>query len=130
MTRRETFQHAGGRADLPYSPVVRADNVLYVSGHVPVDPATKQVVEGGIAEQTRVTMENLRSSLALAGATFDDVVKANVFLTDMADFAVMNRVYRAFFADAPPARTTVGTTALANPAMRIEIELIALAPRG
>lgn len=126
--RRQTFRHEGSRPDLPYSSIVRANGLLFVSGHVPVDPGTKQVAVGGIGAQTRLTLENVKASLALAGATLEDVVKVNVFLTDMGDFAEMNTVYREYFPSEPPARTTVGTTALANPDMRVEIELIALAP--
>ena len=128
--RRTAFRHEGSRPDEPLSAVVRGDGVLYVAGQVPVDPATRQVIEGGIGAQTRRTLDNLKASLALAGATLTDVVKVNVYLTDMTEFAAMNTVYREFFPIEPPARTTVGTTGLANPAMRIEIEAIALAPNA
>jgi reactive intermediate/imine deaminase len=109
---------------------VRGDGIIWTSGQVPVDLRTGQVVEGGIEAQTRQTLENVRAALALAGASLADVVKVNIFLTDMGDFAAMNGVYREFFPSEPPARTTVGTTALANPAMRIEIEAVALAPEA
>ena len=104
--------------------------MLYASGQVPVNPQTRQVVEGGIKAQTRQTLENLKSTLALAGASLTDVVKVNIFLTDMTTFTAMNGVYREYFANEPPAPTTVGTTGLANPAMQIEIEAIALAPES
>ncbi len=128
--RRTTYQHEGARSDAPLSAAVRGDGVLYASGQVPVDPLTRQVVEGGIEAQTRQTLENLKSTLALAGASLADVVKVNIFLTDMTTFTAMNGVYREYFANEPPARTTVGTTGLANPAMQIEIEAIALAPES
>jgi 2-iminobutanoate/2-iminopropanoate deaminase len=124
---RQVYQPENATSNLPYSPVVRLNDTLYVSGHVPVDPQTRQVVGHDIAAQTRQTMQNLKTSLALAGASFADVGKATVFLTDMADFAEMNEVYREFFPDSPPARTTIGVAALANPAMRVEIEMIARA---
>jgi reactive intermediate/imine deaminase len=115
---------------VPLSAAVRGDGVVYASGQVPVDPRTRQVVDGGIEAQTRQTLENLKATLALAGASLGDVVKVNIFLTDMSHFAAMNGVYREYFASEPPARTTVGTTGLANPAMLIEIEAIALAPES
>ncbi|HET7094364.1 MAG TPA: RidA family protein, partial [Thermomicrobiales bacterium] len=117
-------------SDSPYSPVVRLNDTLYVSGHVPVDPQTRQVAGHDIATQTRLTLDNLKASLALAGASFADVVKTTVFLTDIADFAEMNKAYRAYFPEDPPARTTIGVAALANPAMRVEIEMIAAAPKA
>jgi reactive intermediate/imine deaminase len=128
MARRTTYRHEGASSDIPLSAAVRGDGVVYASGQVPVDPQTRQVVAGGIEAQTRQTLENLKATLALAGAGLADVVKVNIFLTDMSNFAAMNGVYREYFASEPPARTTVGTTGLANPAMLIEIEAIALAP--
>jgi 2-iminobutanoate/2-iminopropanoate deaminase len=101
--------------------------VLYASGQVSVDPQTRQVVEDGIEAQTRQTLENLKSTLALAGASLADVVKVNIFLADMTTFTAMNGVYHEDFANEPPARTTVGTTGLVNSAMQIEIEAIAMA---
>lgn len=126
--RKQVYRHEGTRPNLPYSPVVRAGDVLFVSGHVPLDPTTHQVVGDDIATQTQVTFENLKASLALAGASLDDVVKVNIFLRRMEDFGEMNRVYCEYFPKDPPARTTVGTTALSHPQMRIEVELTALAP--
>jgi 2-iminobutanoate/2-iminopropanoate deaminase len=128
MARRTTYRHQGASSDIPLSAAVRGDGVIYASGQVPVDPQTRQVVDGGIEAQTRQTLENLKSTLALTGASLADVVKVNIFLTDMSHFSAMNGVYREYFASEPPARTTVGTTGLANPAMLIEIEAIALAP--
>ena len=128
--RRTAYRHANARPDVPISSVVRGDGVLYVSGHVPTDPATGAVVAGTIEAQTRATLENIKASLALAGAALADVVKVNVFLTDMSEFTAMNSVYREYFPSEPPARTTVGTSGLAHPDMRIEIEAIALAPES
>jgi 2-iminobutanoate/2-iminopropanoate deaminase len=128
--RRTTYQHQGAHTNVQLSAAVRGNGVLYASGQVPVDPQTRQVVDGGIEAQTRQTLENLKSTLALAGASLADVVKVNIFLTDMTAFTAMNAVYREYFANEPPARTTVGTTGPANPAMQIEIEAIALAPES
>lgn len=127
MTKKQTFKPADARPDLPFSPVTRTGDLLYVSGQVGIDPATKQVVAGGVAPQTRQTLDNLTAALALAGATLDDVVKVNVFLTDMEDFADFNAVYREYFPTNPPSRTTVGTSGLSSPAMVVEIEAIAAA---
>ena len=77
--RRTTYQHEGGRSDVPLSAAVRGDGVLYASGQVPVDPQTRQVVEGGIEAQTRQTLEDLKLTLALAGASLTDVAKVNIF---------------------------------------------------
>lgn len=127
MTDRQTYKPTDARPDLPYSPVTRLGDTLYVSGQVGIDPTSKQVVEGGIEAQTRQTLQNLERALALAGATLADVVKVNVFLTDTGDFQAFNGVYRTFFPQDPPSRTTVGTSGLSSPAMVIEIEAIALA---
>lgn len=128
MPDKQSFSPADARPDLPYSHVTRVGDTLYVSGQVGVDPASKQVVDGGIAAQTRQTLENLKRALALAGATLDHVAKVNVFLTDMSDFAAFNTVYREYFPKSPPSRTTVGTSGLSSPAMVVEIEAIAVAP--
>jgi len=97
---------------------------LFLSGQTPIDPATGKLVDGDVAEQTRQVFANLRSVLAAAGRTLDDVVKVTVYLVDMNDFAVMNSVYAQTF-DAPfPARTTVAVAGLPLGA-RVEIELVA-----
>jgi len=97
---------------------------LFHSGQTPIDPATGKLVDGDVAEQTRQVFANLRSVLAAAGRTLDDVVKVTVYLVDMNDFAVMNSVYAQTF-DAPfPARTTVAVAGLPLGA-RVEIELVA-----
>ena len=130
MARRTTYRHEGASSDIPLSPAVRADSMIYASGQVGIDPQTRQVVDGGIEAQTRQTLENLKAALALAGASMADVVKVNIFLTDIGDFAAMNGVYREYFDSEPPARTTVGTSGLALPGLMIEIEAIALAPES
>jgi 2-iminobutanoate/2-iminopropanoate deaminase len=127
MSNKQIYKPADARPDLPFSAVTRLGDVLYVSGQVGIDPATKQVVDGGIGPQTRQTLENLKRALALANASLDDVVKCNVFLTDISEFAAFNAVYREYFPKDPPARTTVGTSGLSSPAMVVEIEAIAAA---
>lgn len=125
--KKQTFKPADARPDLPFSPLAKVGDILYVSGQVGIDPETKKLTQGGIAPQTRQTLENLKRILALAGATLEDAVKLNVFLTDMNDFTEFNAVYREYFPHNPPARTTVGTAGLSNAAMVVEIEAIAVA---
>ncbi|MBN2171431.1 MAG: RidA family protein [Candidatus Krumholzibacteriota bacterium] len=108
----------------PYSQAVRIGGLLYTAGQVPLDPATMKLVPGGIAEQTRRVLENLRAVLAAAGAGFEDVVKTTVFLQDLSDFAAFNEVYGEVFAGSLPARSTVQVAALPLGA-RVEIELVA-----
>lgn len=112
----------------PYSPAVRAGDFIFVSGQGPVDPATNQMSYGDIRHETRVTLENIRRILAAAGASMSDVVRCNVYLRDGNDFAAMNEVYREFFGDERPARTTVAV-AFADPLMKVEIDCIAYRPR-
>jgi 2-iminobutanoate/2-iminopropanoate deaminase len=108
----------------PYSQGVSANGFLFTAGQVALDPATGELVAGGVAEQTRRALENLRAVLAAAGASFSDVVKTTVFLVDMADFAAMNEVYGRAFGNHRPARSTVAVAALPRGAT-VEIEVIA-----
>lgn len=108
----------------PYSHAVWAGELLYLSGQTPLDPATGALVPGDVGAQTAQVFANLAAVLDAAGRTFDDVVKANVFLIDMADFAAMNAVYATVFAAPYPARSTVAVAGLPLGA-RVEIELIA-----
>ncbi|HMQ52906.1 MAG TPA: RidA family protein [Anaerolineae bacterium] len=109
----------------PYSQAVKSGGFVFCSGQTPLDPATGQLVEGGIEVQTRQVMQNLSQVLAAAGSSFEQVVKTTIFLTNMADFAKVNAVYGSFFAAAPPARSTVQVAALPLGAA-VEIEMIAL----
>ena len=112
----------------PYSPAVRAGDFIFVAGQGPIDIVTDKFSYGDIAHETRVTLGNIKRILEAAGATLADVVKVAVFLRDGNDFAAMNVVYREFFGDHPPARTTVAV-AFADPTMKVEIDCIAYRPR-
>jgi 2-iminobutanoate/2-iminopropanoate deaminase len=109
----------------PYSQGVRIGDLVYTAGQVALAPQTGELVEGGIEEQTEQVMKNLAAILAAAGASLANVVKTTIFLTDMNDFAKVNRVYGSFFTDAPPARSTVQVSALPRVGAKIEIEAIA-----
>lgn len=108
----------------PYSQATIHNGIAYLSGQIPLDPATGQIVPGGIAEQTARVLDNLRAVLEAAGASLDTVLKTTVFLADMADFPAMNEVYARYFATNPPARATVQAARLPRDA-RVEIECIA-----
>ena len=108
----------------PYSQAIKAGNLLFCSGQIPLDPATSALIEGDIAAQTRRVFANIEAILAAAGTGFDRVVKTTVFLADMNDFAAMNEVYATYFTSPAPARSTVAAAGLPKGA-RIEIEVIA-----
>lgn len=110
----------------PYSQAILAGQYLFCSGQVGLDPATGELVPGGIAEQTRKALENLTAVLDAAGLTFGDVVKCTVFLAAMSDFAAMNEVYSGFIEDPAPARSTVAVKELPKGAL-VEIEAVARA---
>ena len=108
----------------PYSQAIRAGNLLFASGQIPIDPVTGAVVAGDIAAQTRRVFENIAGVLKAAGGSFDHVVKTTVFLADMSDFAAMNAVYGEYFTQPAPARSTVQVARLPRDA-RVEIEIVA-----
>jgi 2-iminobutanoate/2-iminopropanoate deaminase len=110
----------------PYSQAIKANGFIFASGQIPLDPATMQIVEGGIREQTERVMRNLAAVLEAAGSRLDRAVKTTVFLADMNEFAAMNEVYGSFFGDLPPARSTVEVKRLPRD-VRVEIDVIALA---
>jgi 2-iminobutanoate/2-iminopropanoate deaminase len=116
----------GPKAIGPYSQAIRANGFLFISGQIPLDPKTQQMVEGDITKQTERVLENLKGILEAAGSSLHHVVKTTVYLQDLGEFAAMNEVYARYFDPAPPARATVGVSALPKGA-RVEIELIALA---
>jgi 2-iminobutanoate/2-iminopropanoate deaminase len=112
----------------PYSPAVRAGEWVFLSGQVPFDPDTGQLVGGDIAAQTRQVLKNIGTLLAAAGLSHDAVVRTTVFLADMNDFVAMNGAYAEFFTEPYPARSTVQAARLPRDA-RVEIDVIALAAR-
>lgn len=109
----------------PYAQAIVANGFLFSAGQIALDPATMEVVAGGVAEQTERVFRNLEAVLAEAGLTLADVVKTTVFLRDMADFAAMNEVYARFMADHRPARSTVAVAGLPKD-VRVEIEVVAV----
>lgn len=109
----------------PYSQAVRAGNLLFVSGQVPLDPASGQPVEATIQAQVARSLENVKAILAQAGAGMENVVKTTVFLKDMEDFAEMNRIYQTFFPENCPARSAVQAARLPKDVL-VEIEAIAV----
>jgi 2-iminobutanoate/2-iminopropanoate deaminase len=123
---RKAITAEGAAAVGPYSHGVRAGKFVYFSGQTPLDPGTGKLLEGGVQAQTEQCFRNLFNVLKAAGMTPDQVVKVNVFLTDMDDFAAMNEVYAKQFSKPFPARTTIGVASLPLGA-RIEIEMIARA---
>ena len=109
----------------PYSPALRAGGLLFVSGQIPLDPATGQLVEGDIRTQTTRVLENLGELLRAGGADFSDVARTTIFLTDLNDFAVVNEVYASYFSEPYPARATVEVARLPRD-VRVEIDAVAV----
>jgi 2-iminobutanoate/2-iminopropanoate deaminase len=109
----------------PYSQAVEANGTLYISGQVPIDPATGKLVEGGITEQTTQALKNIRAILLAAGYTMDNVVKSTCLLSDMSDFKAMNEVYAQFYTSDQPARAAFAVKGLPLGAL-IEIETVAV----
>jgi 2-iminobutanoate/2-iminopropanoate deaminase len=116
----------GPKAIGPYSQAIRANGFVFLSGQIPFDPATSQIIEGDVAAQTARVLDNVKAIAEAAGSSLDKAVKATVFLKDMNDFAAMNEVYGKYFAHNPPARSTVEVARLPRD-VRVEIELIVLA---
>ena len=108
----------------PYSQAMQVGNLIYTSGQIPINPATGSFVEGGIKEQTRQSLLNVKAILEEAGLTMGNVVKTTVFMADMNDFADMNAVYAEFFAEPYPARSAVAVKTLPKGAL-VEIEVVA-----
>lgn len=123
MKRTAVMSKKAGRTG-PYSHAIDGGDYVFLSGQTPIDPATGELVEGGIKEQTQQSFSNLFHVLEEIGLTSDNVQKVNVFLTDMNNFEAMNEVYEQQFEEPYPARSTVGVTSLCGGAL-IEIEMIA-----
>jgi 2-iminobutanoate/2-iminopropanoate deaminase len=113
------------RAIGPYSQAIKAGSMLFVSGQIPLDPATGAMVEGDIAAQTQRVFANLQAILEAAGASFDNVVRTTVYLADMNDFGTVNEIYGTYFSSPAPARATVQAARLPRDA-RVEIDVIAV----
>lgn len=123
---KELITDAGApKAIGPYSPALKVGNLLFLSGSIPLDPATGQLVDGGIKEQTTRVMENIRGLLAAAGADFHHIVRTTVFMIDLGEFAPMNEVYASYFSAPYPARSTVQVVKLPKD-VRVEIDVIAV----
>ncbi len=123
---RELVTAAGApKAIGPYSPALKIGNLLFLSGSIPLDPATGQLVSGGIAEQTTQVMENIKALLEAAGTSFNNVARTTVFMVDLGEFAQMNEIYSKYFSAPYPARSTVQVVKLPRD-VRVEIDVIAV----
>lgn len=127
MTRQVISTDEGPRTGLPYSQAIRHGDLVYVAGQVALDPATGQVVKGGIREQTRQVLENIQAILKAAGTSLAHAVECVCFLGSIADFGAFNEVYQGFFPKDPPARTTVQAV-LPRPGLLVEIRTVAAMP--
>ena len=125
MNREAIQTDKAPKAIGPYAQAIKVNGFIYTAGQIPIDPKTGNFVEGGINEQTRQVLENLKAVLAAAGSSLDQVVKATVFLKNMADFPAMNEIYGEYFGSAKPARSTVAVAELPRGAL-VEIDLVAL----
>ncbi len=123
--KKVIFTEKAPKAVGPYSQAIEMNGHLFISGQVPIDPATGKVVEGGITAQTEQVMRNIEAILAEAGYTFNDVVKSTCLLSDMENFAAMNEVYARFYPDNPPARAAYSVVKLPLGVL-VEIETIAM----
>ena len=123
---KELITAAGAaKAIGPYSPALKVGQMLFLSGSIPLDPVSGQLVEGGIKEQTTRVMENIKALLAAAGAGFDNVARTTVFMVDLGEFAAMNEIYSSYFTAPYPARSTVQVVKLPRD-VRVEIDVIAV----
>jgi 2-iminobutanoate/2-iminopropanoate deaminase len=123
---RELVTAAGApKAIGPYSPALKVGNLLFLSGSIPLDPVSGQLVAGGIVEQTTQVMENIKSLLEAAGASFNNVARTTVFMIDLGEFAQMNEIYAKYFTAPYPARSTVQVVKLPKD-VRVEIDVIAV----
>lgn len=128
--RRQVVNPPGISPLVPaYSVAIRHGDGVFVSGMTGIKPGTQDIIDGGVAVQTRQTLENIRTTLRSAGATMADVGECTVFLLDMADYPAMNGVYVEFFRVDPPARATLAVSALPRPAARVEIKCSAVIRR-
>ncbi len=129
MSKEVVFSTAAPAAIGPYSQAIRTGSTLWMSGQIPLDPATMQIVDGGIEAQAKRVFANMRAVVMAAGGSFDDIVKLSILLVDLADFAKVNDIMAAEFKQPFPARSTYQVAALPRGA-RIEIEAIAVLSGG
>ena len=123
---RELVTAAGAASAIgPYSPALKAGNLLFLSGSIPLDPVSGQVVAGDITAQTRRVMDNIKALLEAGGANFSNVVRTTVFMVDLGEFAAMNEIYVGYFSAPYPARSTVQVVKLPKD-VRVEIDVIAV----
>jgi len=125
MIREPISSDQAPKAIGPYEQAIRVGDLVYTSGQIPIDPQTGNLVSGGIAEQTRRVLENLKAVLSAAGSSLDKVIKATVFLKSMSDFAALNEVYGEYLGNTKPARSTVAVADLPRGAL-VEIDLVAM----
>lgn len=124
MSKQTIFAPKGIKPMGPYTPAIRMGELLFVSGQVGIDPENGKFVEGGVTEQAKQVLENLKGLVEAGGSSMDKVLKTTMFLTNMADFVAVNEVYAQYFASDPPARSTIQVVALPGGAL-VEIEAIA-----
>ena len=129
MKRRVIQTEKAPKAIGPYSQAIQAGNLLFLSGQIPIDPASGELVKGDIRMQTQRVLENMKGVLESQKLGMEDVVKVTIFLKDMGNFSQVNEVYATYFSSSPPARSTVEVARLPRDA-DIEIEAVALAPKG
>jgi 2-iminobutanoate/2-iminopropanoate deaminase len=125
MIRETISTDKAPKAIGPYEQAIKIGDFVYTAGQIPIDPQTGNLIAGTIAEQTRQVLENLKAVLEAAGSSLDKVIKATVFLKNMADFAALNEVYGEYLGKAKPARSTVAVADLPRGAL-VEIDLIAI----
>jgi reactive intermediate/imine deaminase len=125
MPRQPIHSDSAPRAIGPYSQAVRSGDTLYLSGQIPLDPATGEIVAGDITAQASRVFENLKAVLSAGGATFDDVVRVAIYMPDLGDFGAVNEVMKKYFSEPYPARSTIGVAALPRGAA-VEVDVIAV----
>jgi len=127
MKREIVHTDKAPKAIGPYSQAIRTDSMIFAAGQTGIDPATGDLIPGGVEEQTRQVLTNLQNVIEAAGSSFKNVVKTTVFLRDMNDFSKMNAIYAEYFGENPPARSTIAVAGLPKNGL-VEIEAIALIP--
>ena len=128
MTRSIVHSDHAPKAIGPYSQAVRIGNTLYTSGQTPIDPATGKLVDGDISAQARQVFENLKAVLAAADASFENVARVGIYLTDLGNFAAVNETMKQYFREPYPARSTIGVAALPR-GVAVEVDVVAVTAR-